>query len=277
MGKHLDLALLTSLAAMEELELIGGGSMGTALLHGLLSHGLLRAEQVSVVEVSEGRRSELALLFPGVAVLEQAVGAQQVIVATKPNHVVEALAALRNLGVQRVLSIAAGINLATLESAIGPQVAVIRAMPNTPALVGEGAAAMSGGSAATESDLAWAEQILDAVGTVVRVPESQLDAVTAVSGSGPAYVFLIAEAMIQAGVLQGLDPATADALVRQTLLGSARLLIEQDWDPAELRARVASPGGTTEAALRVLQTGKLQETLIDAIAAATERSRELAG
>jgi pyrroline-5-carboxylate reductase len=251
--------------------------MGTALLHGLLSHGLLRAEQVSVVEVSEERRSELALLFPGVAVLEQAVGAQQVIVATKPNHVVEALTALRNLGVQRVLSIAAGINLATLESAIGPKVAVIRAMPNTPALVGEGAAAMSGGSTATESDLAWAELILDAVGTVVRVPESQLDAVTAVSGSGPAYVFLIAEAMIQAGILQGLDPATSDALVRQTLLGSARLLIEQDWDPAELRARVASPGGTTEAALRVLQTGKLQETLIDAIAAATERSRELAG
>jgi pyrroline-5-carboxylate reductase len=136
---------------------------------------------------------------------------------------------------------------------------------------------MSGGSTATESDLAWAELILDAVGTVVRVPESQLDAVTAVSGSGPAYVFLIAEAMIQAGILQGLDPATSDALVRQTLLGSARLLIEQDWDPAELRARVASPGGTTEAALRVLQTGKLQETLIDAIAAATERSRELAG
>ncbi|CAB4551453.1 unannotated protein [freshwater metagenome] len=150
-------------------------------------------------------------------------------------------------------------------------------MPNTPALVGEGAAAMSGGSDATEVDLAWAELILDAVGMVVRVPESQLDAVTAVSGSGPAYVFLIAEAMIDAGVIQGLDRATADALVRQTLLGSARLLIDGDWDPAELRARVASPGGTTEAALNVLQAGKLQATLIDAIAAATKRSQELAG
>ena len=251
--------------------------MGTALLHGLLSHGVVVAEQVSLVEVSEERRGELALLFPGVKLLERPVGAPQVILATKPNHVIEALAALRNLGVRRVLSVAAGINLATLESAIGADVAVIRAMPNTPALVGEGAAAMSGGSSAAEADLAWAELILDAVGTVVRVPESQLDAVTAVSGSGPAYVFLIAEAMIEAGVLQGLDRATADALVRQTLLGSARLLIDGDWDPAELRARVASPGGTTEAALRVLQAGKLQETLIDAIAAATERSRELAG
>ncbi|CAB4746401.1 unannotated protein [freshwater metagenome] len=262
---------------MDELELIGGGSMGTALLHGLLSHGLVRAEQVSLVEVDGERRKELALLFPGVTLLEQAVGAPQVIVATKPNHVVEALTSLRNLGVKRVLSIAAGINIATLEAAIGPQVAVIRAMPNTPALVGEGAAAMSGGSAATEVDLAWAELILDAVGMVVRVPESQLDAVTAVSGSGPAYVFLIAEAMIDGGVIQGLDRATADALVRQTLLGSARLLIDGDWDPAELRARVASPGGTTEAALNVLQAGKLQATLIDAIAAATKRSQELAG
>lgn len=262
---------------MDELELIGGGSMGTALLHGLLSHGVVRAEQVSIVEVSEGRRKELGMLFPGVTVLEHAVGAPQIIVATKPNHVVEALEDLRNLGVKRVLSIAAGVNIAMLEAAIGPQVAVIRAMPNTPALVGEGAAAMSGGSAATEVDLAWAELILDAVGMVVRVPESQLDAVTAVSGSGPAYVFLIAEAMIDAGVIQGLDRATADALVRQTLLGSARLLIDGDWDPAELRARVASPGGTTEAALKVLQAGKLQATLIEAIAAATKRSQELAG
>ncbi len=261
---------------MDELELIGGGSMGTALLHGLLSHGLVSADHVSVVEVSAERRQELALLFPGVTVLEQAVGAAQVIVATKPNHVVEALTAMRNTGVRRVLSIAAGINLSALESAIGHEVAVIRAMPNTPALVGEGAAAMSGGSTATEADLAWAELILDAVGTVVRVPESQLDAVTALSGSGPAYVFLIAEAMIEAGVIQGLDRSTADALVRQTLLGSARLLIEGVWDPAELRARVASPGGTTEAPLKVLQAGKLQETIVSAIAAATRRSKELA-
>ncbi|MEX0767624.1 MAG: pyrroline-5-carboxylate reductase [Microthrixaceae bacterium] len=261
---------------MDELELVGGGSMGAALLHGLLSHGLVSADQVSVVEVSAERRQELSLLFPGVSVTAHAVGAAQVIVATKPNHVVEALTALRNTGVRRVLSIAAGINLASLQSAIGPNVAVIRAMPNTPALVGEGAAAMSGGSTASEADLVWAELILDAVGIVVRVPESQLDAVTAVSGSGPAYVFLIAEAMIEAGVSQGLDRSTADALVRQTLLGSARLLIEGEWDPAELRSRVASPGGTTEAALQVLQAGKLQETLIDAIDAATKRSQELA-
>ena len=148
---------------MDELELIGGGSMGTALLHGLLSHGLVRAEQVSLVEVDGERRKELALLFPGVTLLEQAVGAPQVIVATKPNHVVEALTSLRNLGVKRVLSIAAGINIATLEAAIGPQVAVIRAMPNTPALVQQGATALFANSFVSQKQRDMSAKVLGAV------------------------------------------------------------------------------------------------------------------
>jgi pyrroline-5-carboxylate reductase len=148
-------------------------------------------------------------------------------------------------------------------------------MPNTPALVGAGAAAIAPGSAAGEDDLAWAESILGAVGTVVRVPERLLDAVTGLSGSGPAYVFLMAEALIDAGVLVGLPRPTAVALATQTLLGAARLLAETGDTPEALRAAVTSPGGTTAAGLRVLESAGVRAALLDAVAAATERSKEL--
>jgi pyrroline-5-carboxylate reductase len=150
-------------------------------------------------------------------------------------------------------------------------------MPNTPALVGAGAAAISGGRHAVEADLVWAETVLGAVGTVVRVPETSMDAVTGLSGSGPAYVFLMAEALIDAGVNAGLPRATADALVRQTLLGAARLLAEGADGPEALRAAVTSPGGTTAAGLRVLEERAMRAALIDAVAAAAQRSRELGG
>jgi pyrroline-5-carboxylate reductase len=150
-------------------------------------------------------------------------------------------------------------------------------MPNTPALIGAGAAAISPGSAAGEEDLAWAEEILGAVGVVVRVPETALDAVTGLSGSGPAYVFLVAEAMAEAGVLAGLPRDVAETLAFQTLLGSARLILEGDASPSALRAAVTSPGGTTAAGLRELERHGVRAAFLDAVTAAAARSRELGG
>lgn len=264
-----------SLSAMYALELLGGGRMGEALLGGLLDDGALAPADVVVVEVDDARRSYLAERFPGVAIQAAPVAARAVVVATKPAQVADAVSSAVALGATRVLSIAAGVRLETLEAAAGPGVAVVRAMPNTPALVGAGAAGLTGGAAADDAALDWAEGILSAVGTAVRVSEPLLDAVTGVSGSGPAYVFLIAEALIDAGVLQGLDRATSAKLVTQTLLGAARLMDETGDPPEQLRAAVTSPAGTTAAGLRVLEQGAVRAALIDAVAAAADRAREL--
>jgi pyrroline-5-carboxylate reductase len=174
-----------------------------------------------------------------------------------------------------VLSIAAGVPIAALEDALGAGTAVVRAMPNTPALVGAGAAAIAAGSAATEGDLVWAESVLGAVGEVVRVPEVMLDAVTGLSGSGPAYIFMVAEALIEAGVLAGLPRDVSTTLTVQTLLGSARLLAETGELPEVLRAQVTSPGGTTAAGLHALESAGVRAAFLDAVRAATNRSREL--
>lgn len=258
-----------------ELQLIGGGRMGEALLGGLLAAATIDPARTAVVERDAARREQLVARFDGVTILDRPARCVGAIVATKPAGVVEVLEELAALGVERVLSIAAGVALGAMEQAVGDTVAVVRAMPNTPALVGQGAAAIAGGTAARESDLAWAESMLGAVGTVVRVPESDIDAVTGLSGSGPAYVFLVAEALTAAGEAAGLSHEVADGLVRQTLLGAATLLSESGDDPAALRAAVTSPGGTTEAGLAVLDQRDLRSTMTDAVLAATARSREL--
>jgi pyrroline-5-carboxylate reductase len=197
------------------------------------------------------------------------------VIAVKPADVAEACRTVADAGIARVLSIAAGVRIGQLESWLAPKSAVIRAMPNTPALIGAGAAAVAPGSAASEDDLSWAEGILRAVGVVERVDEPLLDAVTGLSGSGPAYVFLLAEALIEAGVHAGLPRPTSRALVVQTLLGSARLLAESGDDPEQLRAAVTSPGGTTAAGLRVLEARAVRSAIVDAVLAAAERSRQL--
>lgn len=249
--------------------------MGEALLGGLLKGGAVQASQLAVVEVDPGRRDHLAQRFEGVDVLDAPAVCKGLIVATKPADVGPAVAAAVAAGAERLVSIAAGVSTQSLESAAGTHLPVVRAMPNTPALVGEGAAAIAGGRHCGEQDLEWAESVLGAVGSVVRVPESALDAVTGLSGSGPAYVFLVAEALIDAGVTAGLTRATADALVRQTLLGAASLLAESDDNAETLRAAVTSPGGTTAAGLRVLEERATRAAFIDAVLAAAERSREL--
>jgi pyrroline-5-carboxylate reductase len=199
------------------------------------------------------------------------VPAAGAVVAVKPADVAAACAAL---DVGRVLSIAAGVTIAAIEGAIAG-IPVVRAMPNTPALVGAGAAAIAGGTLARDDDLAWAEGILGAVGEVVRVPEKLLDAVTGLSGSGPAYVFLVAEALIDAGVHAGLPRDVSTTLAVQTLLGSARLLAESGDTAEALRAAVTSPGGTTAAGLRELERHGVRSAILEAVAAATNRSREL--
>ena len=248
--------------------------MGEALLAGLLDAGWATAAEVRVVEALAPRREELTARFAGVEVTEVVGEAEGTVLATKPGDIRDACAGL-GPDAGRVLSIAAGVRLADLEAALPVGTPVVRAMPNTPALVGAGAAAIAAGRAADDDDLAWAESILSAVGTVVRVAEPLLDAVTGLSGSGPAYVFLVAEALIEGGVLMGLPRPVAAELAVQTLLGAARLLAEGDEGPEALRAAVTSPGGTTAAGLRALEQAGVRAAFLDAVAAATERSREL--
>jgi len=174
------------------------------------------------------------------------------------------------------------VSLASLEKWLGAlsaprPPAVVRAMPNTAALVGAGAAAVAAGTGASDDDVTWAEEILGSVGTVVRVAEGQLDAVTGLSGSGPAYVFLLAEALVDAGVLVGLPRPVARSLAVQTLLGAARLLDETGETPEALRAAVTSPGGTTAAGLRALESRAVRAAVLEAVVAASERSRQLGG
>ncbi|MEA3077924.1 MAG: pyrroline-5-carboxylate reductase [Actinomycetota bacterium] len=249
--------------------------MGEALLTGLLASKWATVDELAVVEKVEARRTELAERFEGLTITAEPVASEGAVIAVKPADVAAACQAVATAGVERVLSIAAGISIAALEAALGAPTPVVRAMPNTPALAGAGAAAIAGGTHAKDDDLAWAEGLLRSVGTVVRVPEKMLDAVTGLSGSGPAYVFLVAEALIEGGVLAGLPRDTAVELTVATLLGAARLLDETGETPEALRAMVTSPGGTTAAGLRTLEAAGVRSAFIEAIAAATERSKEL--
>lgn len=262
-------------APVTTLQIIGGGRMGGALLGGLLGSGWAPAEELAVVEVDPGARRAIADAHPGVATPDQPVPGVDAVVAVKPHLVVEVCRALAGAAPGRVVSIAAGVTVDALEAALPPGTRVLRAMPNSPALVGVGAAGLAAGSAADASDLAWAEGVLRAVGEVVVVTEAQLDAVTGLSGSGPAYVFLLLEALVDAGVGAGLPRAAAEVLAAQTVLGAATLAQRSDEGPAELRAAVTTPGGTTAAGLRVLEQRAVRAAVIDAVAAATERAREL--
>jgi len=250
--------------------------MGTALIGGLIAGGW-DAGSVVVVEADAERRSGLGAMLGGVAVAAEPPAAEGAVVAVKPGDGERACRSLGATGTPRVLSIMAGVRLERLESWLGPGVAVVRAMPNTPALVGAGVSALAGGSGAGEADVTWAEEILGAVGRVVRMAEPSLDAATGLSGSGPAYVFLVAEALIDAGVGVGLDPEVSRLLAIETLAGAARLLVETGENPTALRAQVTSPGGTTEAGVARLEALGLRRAFDEAVTAATERSRAMSG
>ncbi|MGD9792328.1 MAG: pyrroline-5-carboxylate reductase [Acidimicrobiia bacterium] len=268
-------ASTTGLDNAPQLLLIGGGKMGEALLGGLLRDGWAAPEHLAVVEALSARRIELAERYPGVRIVDAPVAAAGAVIAVKPGDVRSAAAALRQVGVGRVVSIAAGVTIATLQEALGTAVAIVRAMPNTPALVGAGCTGIAAGTSATADDVAWAIGVLGAVGTVVEVSEPLIDAVTGLTGSGPAYLFMMAEALVDAGVLVGLPRALALDMVRQLFVGSAAMLAAGIGTPEELRAQVTSPGGTTIAGLRELERAGLRAAFLDAVASATARSREL--
>jgi pyrroline-5-carboxylate reductase len=259
---------------------VGAGAMGGALLAGLARAGWAPG-QLLPVEPDAARLAAVAAahgLVP--ADLPGAAAADVVVVAVKPALVAGVLSELAPyLGTRRpvVVSIAAGVPTAALERELPEGVPVVRVMPNTPALVGEGASALSGGRHAAERHLALAERVMTAVGVAVRVPESLQGAVTALSGSGPAYVFHLVDAMIEGGVLLGLDRATARELAVRTVLGSARLLAETGRHPVELREQVTSPAGTTAVALQVLDEAGVRAAVLRAMRAARDRSREMGG
>ncbi len=256
-----------------KLQLIGGGKMGQALAGGLLSSGWLEPAELTIVEVVAELRGVLETQFPGVTIGEHPLADVDTILAVKPWSIVDVAAGLVRPG--RVLSIAAGVTLAAIEAHVPSGTPVIRSMPNTPALLAAGASALAGGSSAGPADLQWATEILGAVGQVVVVTESQIDAVTGLSGSGPAYFFLVGEALADAGVAVGLPRATAELLAYQTMLGSARMLLESGEPAAVLRSGVTTPAGTTAAGTGQLEHHGVRAAMLAAVEAATARSREL--
>lgn len=259
--------------AVTKLQMIGGGKMGQALLGGMIDAGWLAPGDAAVVDVSADLRQQLGGLFPGVTVLDSPRGGVRSVLAVKPHLVVDVAAAL--VDPELVVSIAAGITISAIEAAVPPGTRVLRVMPNTPALVGVGASAIAAGTHATDDDLAWAMSMFESVGVAVAVTEPQLDAVTGLSGSGPAYVFLLAEAMADAGVAAGLPRPVAEQLAHHTIRGAGTMLTETDASATNLRIGVTTPAGTTAAGLRVLEERAVRSAVIDAVGAAADRARQL--
>lgn len=266
----------------QHLAVLGGGNMGRALIGGLLQRGT-RPEHIRVGEHVEAARAALSRDLGILATADNMAAAEQaslIVLAVKPQDAQSVLLPLQAL-LQRnrpvIVSVVAGIRTVTLESWCGAGVPVVRAMPNRPALVGAGATGLFAPSHVAAAHRAQAQQVMQAVGEVVWVAtEDELDVVTALSGSGPAYFFLLAELMTQGAVDLGLEPSAARRLALATLHGSGQLAYSGDGDLVRLRAEVTSKGGTTEAAIRVLDSADLRDIMARAIAAAARRSRELA-
>jgi pyrroline-5-carboxylate reductase len=261
------------------LAILGAGVMGETLLSGLLRSGWT-ADQIVATDRRPERHTELVARY-GVTMAEndEAVAeADTVILVVKPQDMATLLDEIRDSlkPDTLVVSLAAGVDTASIEARLPDGVAVVRVMPNTPAQVDEGMAAISAGAHSEQAHLDRVTEILSATGRVVTVPERYQDAVTAISGSGPAYLFFVVEAMIEAGVHLGLPRDISTQLVVQTMLGSAKLLRETGEHPTVLRERVTSPGGTTAAAVRQLEDHKVRAAFLGAMEAARDRSRELA-
>ena len=259
--------------------ILGAGVMGETIVSGLVRSGW-SPDDLLVSERRQERATELRERY-GVDVvtnLDAARKADTLMLVVKPQDMADLLDEIASVvrPGQLIISLAAGITTSSIESRLPEGVPVVRVMPNTPALVDEGMAAISRGTHCDEAHLLEAEALLRATGRVLRVPEKQQDAVTAISGSGPAYLFFVVEAMIEAGVHLGLPRATATELVVQTMVGSAKLLRETGEHPTVLRERVTSPGGTTAAAVRELEDHKVRAAFMTALESARNRSRALA-
>lgn len=262
-----------------KLGFVGAGNMGEALIKGLLRTGAAGAGDIAASTRRPERMEALRTSY-GIRTADNVTVAREaevVVLAVKPQSMDKVLREVAPVvdRTKLVLSVAAGVPVAAIERRLHPPARIVRAMPNTPALVGQGATALAAGEHATAEDLAVARKIFDAVGKSWVVEESQLDAVTGLSGSGPAYIFLVIEALADAGVKVGLARYEAQAMAAQTVLGSAQLLIETGVHPGQLKDQVTSPGGTAIAGLHTLEAGGLRTTLINAVEAATRRSREL--
>lgn len=254
--------------------------MGNALVGGLIASGRAHPSGIVVAEARDERRAWLSKqhgVLTHASAAEAVSGCDIVVLAVKPEGAAstcEEVAARLEHGTP-VLSIMAGVTIATLESWFAAGTPVVRAMPNTAALVGRAVSAIAAGRHAGEADLELSEQVLTSVGVVVRLDESKLDAVTALSGSGPAYVFLVAEALIEGGVAMGLPRDVATILAENTIAGAAQLLLDTGEAPADLRAQVTSPAGTTAAGLAALERHAVRYAFIEAVRAAAARSAEL--
>ena len=258
---------------------IGGGNMAEALIKGLIAAGTAKPDHILVTDVSVDRLAHLHTTY-GVQQrgnVEAAREADIILLCVKPQVVERVLADISSVvdAKKLVISIAAGIVIAKIEKGLKESSHVVRVMPNTPALVLAGAAALAGGKHATSDDLALAQSIFNSVGRAVIVEEKLMDAVTGLSGSGPAYVFMIIDALSDAGVKAGLPRQLALELAAQTVYGAAKMVLETKEHPGKLRDMVTSPGGTTIEGLHALEKGKLRATLMNAVEAATTRSREL--
>ena len=268
------------MVASKTIGFIGGGNMGEALIKGLLQSGRFDASRIRVSDISQERLHHLRDTYQVSISADngELAGASDVIVlAVKPQQVGDVLAethaSLEHLPL--LISIAAGVPIASLEQKLAKTVPVVRVMPNTPALVLAGASAIAGGTHTKAEHLEAARALFEAVGVVVEVDETHMDAVTGLSGSGPAYVYLFVEALIDAGVLMGLSRPVARELAVQTTLGAAKLLAESEEHPGALKDQITSPGGTTIHGLTILESGGMRGMLMDAVEAATRRSEEL--
>lgn len=277
----------TAQTDLPSIAILGAGSMGRAILSGLLKPGVNVAGGIRVTNRSAARAAELADL-PGVTAYSTdddpganrtaVTGAGIVLVAVKPAMVPDLLAEIAD-SLQPgaiVVSVAAGVSVATFEKLLPASVAVLRSMPNTPAVVGRAVTGLSAGTRSSDADLAIVRSLFETVGEVVEVPETQLDALSTISGSGPAYVFYLIEQLTATAVAKGFTAEQAGRLVNGTFLGAAELLVQSGENPAELRRRVTSPRGTTERAIEVLESAGIRDLFDRATDAALDRARELA-
>lgn len=272
--------MVVSILASHTVGFIGAGNMAEAMIGGLVRGKHVQPNRIIGSDPRKERLEELRTSFGIEATQNNRDIVQRsslVVLSVKP-QIMDKI--LREVGDQMkpgtlVVSIAAGVDTATIEESLPEGVRVVRAMPNTPAMVGAGATAISAGKHATPEDMATAKALFDAIGITVELDESHLDAVTGLSGSGPAYIFLILEALADAGVKVGLSRRNAQRLAAQTVMGSAKMLLETDEHPGRLKDMVTSPGGTAIAGLHTLEQGGLRTTLINAVETATKRAQEL--
>jgi pyrroline-5-carboxylate reductase len=270
------------MAARLTIGFLGAGRMATALAQGFVKAGIVRPAQLMAHDVVPAARQAFGAATGAKICLTNADvlrNASVIILAVKPQQTTEVLAEIQPVFTPRhlLVSIAAGVTLATMESSLPAKARVIRVMPNTPALVGASASGFACGKAATRSDAALTQRLLSAVGVAVEVKESLLDAVTGLSGSGPAYVYQFIEAMSDGGVAAGLPRDLATKLAAQTVLGAARMVIETGEHPGALKDAVTSPGGTTIEGIHELEKGKFRGTVINAVRAAADKARKLGG